>query len=171
MILEEYLEHGLAVDTTEGRVMEFFESWSQARLDEWLREHLPKSFEWLDARYGHPDLENGETHWVLLKRDHSRLFVVGRNKQVTGVEMSKAKGTAGKGYEQWHVRIGEHTFLMLVSHCKTLLPLMKLPNILYHGLCTNHGMPQLREQTEVNQSLRSQTRNFLMVHNRRKTTS
>lgn len=99
------MQNGLAISESD-RDMQFRESWSQQAIDTWVRELLPKPFAWLDARYGIPDIENGEVHWVLLKRDHSTLFVVGR-KEITGTELSNAKGTVAKNPSQWSVRIGQ----------------------------------------------------------------
>lgn len=103
-IVQQYLQDGLAVDEHNGQPLEFRESWSQAAVDQWFRRILPKPFEWLDARFGIP--EDGEFHWVLLRRDQRALFVV-RHKASTGVELSKAKGTAARNPSQWNVRIGQ----------------------------------------------------------------
>jgi hypothetical protein len=105
MEIENYIQHGLAVEAGVARSLEFMESWSQKAVDQWLRDMLPKPFEWLDARFGLPDVENGEVHWVLLQRDQRRLFVVERN-PTTGAELSRAKGTAARNPAQWNVRIG-----------------------------------------------------------------
>jgi hypothetical protein len=67
MEIKNYIQHGLVVEAGVARSLEFMESWSQKAVDQWLRDMLPKPFQWLDARFGHPDIENGEVHWVLLK--------------------------------------------------------------------------------------------------------
>jgi hypothetical protein len=106
MEIENYIQHGLAVEAGVAKSLEFMESWSQKAVDQWLRDLLPKPFEWLDARFGHPDIESGEVHWVLLQRDQRHLFAVKRN-PTTGAELSRAKGTAARNPSQWNVRIGK----------------------------------------------------------------
>jgi hypothetical protein len=102
--IEDYLRCGLAADEGD-TTLEFQESWSQEAVDNWLWIILPKPFKWLDARYGRPDTENGDVHWVLLGRDRKTLFVVAR-KTTTGAELSKMKGIAGRNPSQWSIRIG-----------------------------------------------------------------
>lgn len=112
--IEDYLRCGLAADEGD-TTLEFQESWSQEAVDNWLRSILPKPFEWLDARYGRPDTENGDVHWVLLGRDRKTLFVVAR-KTTTGAELSKMKGIAGRNPSQWSIRIGPYNVLKQTRH-------------------------------------------------------
>lgn len=83
--------------------LEFKLSWNQTQLDEWFRQLLPEAFTWLDAHYGRP--ASGKFHWVLLRKDHASLFVVHRA-TTTGVHVSAAKGSMGRKYTDYSVRIG-----------------------------------------------------------------
>jgi len=112
--LEKYMQSSLAVDHDGDRELEFGLGWDQSAFDDWLRRLLPKPFEWLDMRFGRP--ESGTFHWVLLRKNRSRLFVVKRD-VTTGVQVSAVKGTTGRKFTDYSVRIGQ----CMLSGCGSLL--------------------------------------------------
>ncbi|KAJ6603887.1 hypothetical protein B0H10DRAFT_2078524 [Mycena sp. CBHHK59/15] len=81
--------------------------WTQQQLDQWLRKNLRLLFKFLDLRY--PGNAAPGFHWVLLGKSLRKLYVKHRP-QITGAEVSEAKGPAARKYTEHAVRIGESLF-------------------------------------------------------------
>ncbi|KAF8516283.1 hypothetical protein JB92DRAFT_3114333 [Gautieria morchelliformis] len=81
---------GLAVLGAKGTLW-FCEEWNNERLDEWLREILPKPFSFLDNEYGVP-ADAKKRHWRLLESSRKRLK---KHRSVAdGYAFKEVKGTA-----------------------------------------------------------------------------
>lgn len=89
-----------------GGNLEFGEVWSQKAIDQWVRHLFPKAFEWLDAHFGHPDQDDNKYQWVLLQKDQSELFVVGRE-IINGEDLQAAMVTTGRKWQDRCLKIGE----------------------------------------------------------------
>ncbi|KAF8532465.1 hypothetical protein JB92DRAFT_997079 [Gautieria morchelliformis] len=92
---------GLAVLGAKGTLW-FCEEWNNERLDEWLREILPKPFSFLDNEYGVP-ADAKKRHWRLLESSRKRLK---KHRSVAdGYAFKEVKGTAGKAWTEYKIYI------------------------------------------------------------------
>ncbi|CDO76130.1 hypothetical protein BN946_scf184876.g23 [Trametes cinnabarina] len=85
--------------------LSFDRKWSQAGIDDYLRELAPSVFEYLDNKYGErrgPKPNN--FHWYLLGAERSKLYVLDRD-IITGVDLDEVKGSSGRGYQGYGVRV------------------------------------------------------------------
>jgi hypothetical protein len=81
----------------------FCEEWNNERLDEWLREILPKPFSFLDSEYGAP-MDAKKRHWRLLESSRKRLK---KHRSVAdGYAFKEVKGTAAKAWTEYKIYIG-----------------------------------------------------------------
>ena len=101
-VMEEYIKYGLATDRNGTEALEFSTTWSQHELDDWFRSLLPKAFQWLDENFGDDD---EPFHWVLVQKSRNELFIIERT-EITGVDVSQAKGSSGRAYTDYQIRLG-----------------------------------------------------------------
>lgn len=100
--MEEYIKYGLATDRNGAEALEFSTAWSQRELDDWFRSLLPKAFQWLDDNFSDDD---EPFCWVLVQKSRNELFIVERM-EITGSDISQAKGSSGRAYTDYQIRLG-----------------------------------------------------------------
>jgi hypothetical protein len=83
--------------------LEFIVTWSQARIDKWLRELFPDAFAWLDKFF---PLEKGCYHWKLAASRYTKLFIIQRE-EITGDDLYTARGSASRAYRDYTLRFGK----------------------------------------------------------------
>jgi hypothetical protein len=94
--------HGLLVDGGQTKSSLYISSaWTAAEVMEWLREKLPKPFEWLDANVSPPSL-----HFQLLIKTGTR-FSLCPSTAPTGYDLSKYKSGNGKAWSAKQIWIGK----------------------------------------------------------------
>ncbi|KAF8495091.1 hypothetical protein JB92DRAFT_2834853 [Gautieria morchelliformis] len=84
--------YGLAVFGNKGE-LKFCQEWSNLRIDQWLREHLPEPFIYLDTKYPAPGEQH---HWRLLKPSHNKLRL--HRNIAGGYDFNEAKGSRGRAW-------------------------------------------------------------------------
>ena len=76
--------------------LSFSSSWSQVRVDEWLRSMFPQFFDYCDLRYGcHTGADRSDYHWALVERDRKTITLVRRPDSLTGEDLYQARSTPG----------------------------------------------------------------------------
>ena len=120
-----------------GNDLKFNIGWSMVNIDQWLRCLLPKPFEWLDACRGILDI-----HWVLLNSDRQNHFVL-TWPTITGRELDKVKGVAGRRFTSYSIAIDTLFLILLVSISNNII-IPKLPESPFRILYIPTGMQQYR---------------------------
>jgi hypothetical protein len=93
--------YGLAVFGNKGE-LKFCQEWSNLRIDQWLREHLPEPFIYLDTKYPAP---GEQRHWRLLKPSHNKLRL--HRNIAGGYDFNEAKGSRGRSWSDCKIYIGK----------------------------------------------------------------
>ena len=91
---------GLLNDGGHDKSLSISASWTAAEVEEWLREKLPKPFQWLDDNTSPSDLR-----YRLLIKAASK-FSLCTSTAPTGYDLSKYKGGSGKSWVARQVWIG-----------------------------------------------------------------
>jgi hypothetical protein len=102
--VEKLVEDGFAKIGNRGD-LQFGTSWSTPRLDEWLRDLLPRAFEHLDTQT-YPLGERPRYPWRLLKASRSALDLYAA--VADGVDFQNAKGGKSKGWQDSRIYLSEH---------------------------------------------------------------
>jgi hypothetical protein len=102
--LEALRKQGLVVDTNlDGSSLSFCATWTQARIDVWVRSLFPKVFTWLDKVF--PLTSDGKTHWRLGGKSYQSMYLFERE-EITGNELRKARGSAARAGRDYVLHIG-----------------------------------------------------------------
>ncbi|KAI9057835.1 hypothetical protein FKP32DRAFT_1607008 [Trametes sanguinea] len=93
---EELAEHGLYLTedpNQPGQPLRFNPTWSAESVNRWLRGLAPRLFDFMDLCYG---AQNGpdrdQYHWVLARREHRKLVLVGKPTAATGNDLTRVRG-------------------------------------------------------------------------------
>ena len=89
-----------------GRPLEFSPDWFTQAIDRWLRSLAPKLFQYLDLTSGVRDGTNDKYHWRLVRQQHKRVFLFGKE-LVSGSDLSKCIGGQARKKETFRVHIGQ----------------------------------------------------------------
>ncbi|KAI1789145.1 hypothetical protein LXA43DRAFT_1096704 [Ganoderma leucocontextum] len=81
----------------EMEALSFSSSWSQVRVDEWLRELFPQFFDYCDLHYGtRLGSDRSDYHWTLVERNRKTITLVRRTDSLTGEDLHRARSTPGR---------------------------------------------------------------------------
>jgi hypothetical protein len=92
--------HGLLVDGGQTKSLFISSSWSAEEVASWLRDNLPKPFDWLDSNLSSQDLQ----YRLLIKTGTK--FSLCTSTAPTGYELNKYKGGSGKTWSARQIWIG-----------------------------------------------------------------
>ena len=98
---------GLLVDEdSSGLPLQFSPDWSTQAIDKWLHALAPKLFEYLEVTFGICDGTNNQYHWRLVRQQHKRVFLFGKE-LVSGSDLGKCIGGQARKQETFRLHIGE----------------------------------------------------------------
>ncbi|KAI1788741.1 hypothetical protein LXA43DRAFT_1096922 [Ganoderma leucocontextum] len=87
-----------------GRPLEFSPDWSTQAIDRWLRGLAPKLFQYLDLTYGVREGNDDRYHWRLVRQQHKRVFLFGKE-LVSGADLGKCLGGQARKKETFRLHI------------------------------------------------------------------
>ncbi|KAI1782145.1 hypothetical protein LXA43DRAFT_1104658 [Ganoderma leucocontextum] len=87
-----------------GRPLEFSPDWSTPAIDKWLRTLAPKLFQYLDVTFGVRDGTDDQYHWRLVRQQHKRVFLFGKE-LVSGTDLGKCMGGQARKKETFRLHI------------------------------------------------------------------